>query len=93
MRRQAGKRPLTWVRVMSAAPLAAAVAPATAIPTLAFFSAGASFTPSPAPSRDSLQRCCHLDSQGCEEAALLAFGRRAPAVVTCLLQLHARLYC
>ena len=39
---------LTSVRMMSAAPLAAAVAPATAMPTLAFFKAGASFTPSPA---------------------------------------------
>ena len=39
---------LTSVRMMSAAPLAAEVAPATAMPTLAFFKAGASFTPSPA---------------------------------------------
>ena len=38
----------TSVSMMSAAPLAAEVAPATAMPTLAFFSAGASFTPSPA---------------------------------------------
>lgn len=38
----------TSVRMMSAAPLAAEVEPATAMPTLAFFSAGASFTPSPA---------------------------------------------
>ena len=37
----------TSVKMMSAAPLAAAVAPATAMPTLAFFKAGASFTPSP----------------------------------------------
>eukprot|EP00958_Prasinococcus_capsulatus_P025877 scaffold4482_cov393-Prasinococcus_capsulatus_cf.AAC.6 len=34
-------------RTMSAALLAASVAPATATPTLAFFNAGASFTPSP----------------------------------------------
>lgn len=38
----------TSVSMMSAAPLAAEVAPATAMPTFAFFSAGASFTPSPA---------------------------------------------
>mmetsp|Transcript_8555 Transcript_8555/g.14701 ORF Transcript_8555/g.14701 Transcript_8555/m.14701 type:complete len:238 (+) Transcript_8555:2074-2787(+) len=35
------------VRTMSAAPRAASVAPCTAIPTSAFFRAGASFTPSP----------------------------------------------
>jgi hypothetical protein len=34
---------------MSAADLAASVHPCTAIPTFAFFKAGASFTPSPNP--------------------------------------------
>ena len=54
----------TSVRMMSAAPLAAAVAPATAMPTLAFFSAGASFTPSPERSNtDRVDACAYLQFQ------------------------------
>ena len=44
---QRGSTQRTSVRMMSAAALAADVAPATAMPTLARLSAGASFTPSP----------------------------------------------
>ena len=45
------------MKMMSAAPLAAPVAPATAIPTLAYFKAGASFTPSP-----TLAKRCLFDA-------------------------------
>lgn len=53
---------LTSVRMMSAAPLAAEVAPATAMPTSAFLSAGASLTPSPA----TLHAPALCQSQACE---------------------------